>query len=533
MITKNRVLDFIANRRYIVTAIAALTAIGFIIIGILLLHNSRQILSTNTAAQLTDHQINQIRLEIFKLCVVMLLIAGAGAVSIMLCLKAKLEYIYLVAALSLGMAYMFVMTPLAVPDEGHHYQSAHELSGYLLFDGNPRMADRRYFDYSSFSHFHNVPSAYIRFMDEGIYILRGEAEVIDIPLSYRNDFPLWNIPQALGVTIARIIGLSFFGAFYLGRLFNLVFYTLCMTFSIKHLKAFKLPVFLIGLMPMNLHQAASFSYDAFIHGAAIVFFAYAVSGIYERDSFRWREFSLLLVFGALLAPAKVVYFPVIFMVFIVAWRWKETAGNKAWILAAAIFSAAAASTLLFTMAHIARDFVGENINTWTGEHNYTLSFVLGNPVETMGIFMRTLINNSAFYMNTMFGGVLAGLTISMPKWITITTVILIIISIIYGKKDEWQPSGKERFYYFMICASVIFLVLLTSFIGWTTHGLTEVAGIQGRYFIPVLPLALLVLRFKKVLISHEAFRNAVIGVFLVMQGAAILYILNLTIGLYG
>jgi uncharacterized membrane protein len=476
--------------------------------------------------------MDNILLENFRLCFVLLLVAGACAVVIMLAKKVKLEYIYLVIALYLGTAYMFVMTPLAIPDEVHHYNSAHELAGYLLFEDDPYLVDRRYFDFGSFLSHQNLPSAYLRLMDEGVYILRGDAELIDLPGPYRNDYPIWNLPQALGVMIARIIGLSFFGAFYLGRFFNLVFYTLCVTFSIKRLKAFRLPVFLIGLMPMSLHQAASFSYDTFIHGVSMLFIAYAVSCIYEKETFRWRDFTTLLVTGILLAPAKVVYLPIILMVFIVAWRWKDTIGKKAWILASAIFIVSIASAVLFTVTHVAQDFAGENYNPWTGGFNYTLSFVLENPFETLWIFARTLYHNVIYFTNSMFGGVLAGLTISLPKWITITTIILIFISVVYGKKEEWQPSISERIYYFLICGAVVFSVLLASFIGWTTSGLLEVAGVQGRYFIPVLPLALILLRFKKILIPYDAFRNGVIVSYIFIQSAVIVFLLDFTIGRY-
>jgi uncharacterized membrane protein len=306
-----------------------------------------------------------------------------------------------------------------------------------------------------------------------------------------------------------------------------------MTFSIKRLKEFKLPVFMIGLMPMSLHQAASFSYDSFIHGVAMLFTAYAVSCIYERDSFKWRDFAALLVTGILLAPAKVVYLPIIVMVFIAAWRWKDIIGKKAWLLASAIFIASTASAILFTVTHVVEDFVGENVNTWTGVHNYTLSFVLENPFETLWIFARTLYHNVDYFTNSMFGKFLAGLTISLPVWITIPTIVLIFISIVYGNKEEWQPSVSERIYYFLICAVVVFLVLLASFIGWTTYGFLEVAGVQGRYFIPILPLALLLLRFKKILIPYDAFRNGVIVSYLFIQSAVILFLLDFTIGRYG
>jgi uncharacterized membrane protein len=105
--------------------------------------------------------------------------------------------------------------------------------------------------------------------------------------------------------------------------------------------------------------------------------------------------------------------------------------------------------------------------------------------------------------------------------------------LLYGKRDEWQPSILERLIYLTICGIVVLLSLLAMFLVWTSQGHLLVLGVAGRYFIPILPLALLMLRFKKILVPYMAFRNAVICAFLVMQGVVIMYILDFTIGQYG
>jgi uncharacterized membrane protein len=449
----------------------------------------------------------------------------------MLVLKIKLEYIYLVAAFCLGTAYMFSITPFSVPDGHHHYQSAYIISGYMLFDEDPYMVDSRYFDYSRTSGHNNVPEAYLRLMDEGIYILRGEAELIRIFEPYNTQYPVFYFPQALGILIARVIGLSFFGLFYLGRFFNLAFYVLCVTFSIKRLKAFRLPIFLIGLMPMVLHQAASYSYDNFPNAISMLFIAYAISCIYERDSFRWRDYAMLLITGMLLAPAKVVYVPVLFLVFIVAWKWKDTIKKKAWLLAASIFAASVAFALLFFGASTA-DLAGDQLN-WEGLPNYNLAFILENPIETLVIYLRTLYHYYDHYIYGLFGQYLSGITLELPLWYIYITIVLIFAGLIYGKRDEWHPSIPERSIYFVICGIVVFLNLTVLFLGWTSQGHLVVLGVAGRYFIPILPLALLILRIKKILIPYEVYRNAVICAFLVMQSAVVMHILNYTTGRYG
>jgi uncharacterized membrane protein len=535
MIDKKKILSIITDRKCLIIATAVLVAIGLGIVGIVIFQNAREISSANELATLTGAQYNLIRLEIFRLCIAMFLIAAAGAVGIMLVLKIKLEYIYIVAALCLGTTYMVSITPFSVPDEPHHYQASYMISGHILFDKDPFMVDSRHFIYCATYGHQNVPDDYLRLMDEGIYILRGEAELMSLYEPNNTHYPIYYFPQALGISIARIIGLSFFGLFYMGRFFNLAFYLLCVTFSLKRLKAFRLPIFLIGLMPMTMHQAASFSYDNFINAISILFIAYAISCIYERESFQWRDYFVLMVTSVLLAPTKMVYLPIALLVFIVAWRWKDTVKKKAWILAASIFAAsaiAAAAAFMIIFYAGMSDLAGDQLN-WEGRPNYTMSFVFANPIETLKIFIRTLQHFYESYFYGLFGQYLSGLTMDLPRWYMNIIILLIFAGLLYGKKDEWQPSKLERLIYFTICGMVVFLSLMAMFLTWTSQGLPVVYGVAGRYFIPILPLALLMLRFKKILIPYKAFRNSVICAFLVMQGAVILYILDFTIGQYG
>lgn len=517
MINKDKLLEIIKNKKIINITIAALIAIG-IIISLVILHKTEN---------------NLIRLEIFRFCFIMLLISAFGICCILLWQKAKLENIYLFTAITLGIAYMFSITPLSVGDEAHHYQSAYIVSGYMLFKEDPYSAEASHFDYNELAGHYNVPGAYIRFFDEGIVSSDAESEKIDLvmPETYTLDYPLFYLPQAMGITIARLLGLGFFGIFYLGRLFNLLFYVFCVSFSIKRLAAFRLPVFLTGLLPMSLHQAASMSNDTFIFGVSILFIAYAISCIYEKETFLRSDYIVLLTAGVLLSPAKVVYFPIVFLVFLAAWKWKDTIGYKAWILAASITAASTLVILIF-MGSNAAAMAGEQDLNWEGGRNYTLSFILENPVETIKIFLRSLYHMREWYFYSLFGQFLSGLTLILPRWYIRVIVAILVAGIVYGKKEEWQPSWLHRGTYFTICAAVVVLNLTAMFLGWTSDWHPVVLGIQGRYFIPVLPLALLMLKNKFTQIDKLFYHNTVIIVYLIMQCAVIMYILDFTIGAY-
>lgn len=49
----------------------------------------------------------------------------------------------------------------------------------------------------------------------------------------------------------------------------------------------------------------------------------------------------------------------------------------------------------------------------------------------------------------------------------------------------------------LIILAIVGLVFTSLYIQWTKPGETAIAGVQGRYFIPILPLALLLLRKTK------------------------------------
>jgi len=477
-----------------------------------------------------DTHNNLLRLNIFRYSIFIFVAITAGAICIMLTYQIKLEFISIVAVLCIGTAYMFAVTPLSVPDEYHHYCSSYALSGYLLFDEDPFLVDSRHFDGSMFLIHHNVPSAYIKLINEGIYIEAGNpAEMIDLPEPYDITYPLAYFPQVLGVLIARLVGLSFLGIFYLGRVFGLLFYTLCVFLSIRRLKEFKLPLLLIALIPISMHQAASFSYDSFINGVAMLFFAYVISYIYEESAFRWSGYVMILVTAVLLAPAKAVYMPVILLVLLIAWRWKGEKKRNVWLLVSSVITAS--FIMLFIFCINAMDLSGGALN-WEGQHNYTLSFVLAHPLRTLEMVVKSFWHYRVEYYNGVFGKYLSGFTMVLPDLHFSATIILLFAGVLYGKKDHWQPAIGDRVSFISVSAVVIVLCHVAMLIGWTSNTRSIIEGVQGRYFIPLLPLLLLSLRIRKLLIPYTLFRNALLIAYILIQCSAVMFILRFTIDQY-
>lgn len=442
--------------------------------------------------------------------------------------RISIEYLYLIAGTGIGLFYLIIITPLSVPDEPHHYHTTHLLTNYLLFQENKFVSKSSYFNYSNLSGHYNVSSAYSRLAKEGIH-WNKEIEYINIPKPYNINYFVWYIPQTLGVLIGRLLNLNFFGVFYLGRLTNLFFYVLCVFFSIKIVEEFKMPFFIIGLLPMTMHQAASFSYDAFINGVSIVFIAYLIRLLCESNKVKKKDIVILSITGILLAPAKLIYFPIVLLAFFVLpeyYGWKK---SKGYILAVVIFIIGMAMIILFNYQALLTTTQESGVINWEGQNNYTISFILEYPMQTIKIFWNTLIVNWKGYYQGVIGRYLSGLSLFLPKWYIIVFSLILISSIFYGKNNSWKPKLLHKGIFLFVIISVILLCMLSMFLTWTSDTHEIIQGVQGRYFIPLIPLALLLFK-NKYSIDNRIYSILLIWCVIGMQFLTIKHILNVTIG---
>lgn len=420
-------------------------------------------------------------------------LAMMGLVSYIVLKSPSVERIAAVSVLVLGLFYMVAITPLSPPDEGYHYQSSYKLSNYLIFRWDrSEMGNSAHFDYSELAPHKNVSSAYLRVMTEGLSSgAQGEETLIPKPrsgLTYAIEY----LPQAIGLAIGRLLNLNFLGIFYLGRLTNLIFFAVCAYFAVKRIPRFKVLMALAALLPMTLQQSASYSYDAFINGMAFLFIAslireYTAEGKMTREDFLW-----LLIPGALLAPAKVVYSVMLLLTFWIPAN-RFGSGKRKWGMIA--FAAAICLGVLvafnFTSLYnrVMSAFPGHAIqSTITGAAYYSVNDLLRNPLETLLIFWRTLRNEFLFWMGSLIGYVLSGLSLPISRWYVCGFAGLLALSVAFRGKEETKVLPGQRAAFVGCFAAVVLLSMFAMLIGWTLAGDSVVQGVQGRYFLPVLPL---------------------------------------------
>lgn len=439
----------------------------------------------------------------------------------------SLQKIFAGLALGIGLFYLVTITPLSVPDEPHHYHSSYQLSNYLLFHWDTlEYGDAQDFDYAQLMGHQNTSSGYLRIINElGGEASEGESVLIPKPraLSYFIEY----LPQALGIMLARILNLNFITKFLIGRLFNLFFYSVCLYFAVKRIPKFKLVLGLIGIMPMSLHQAASYSYDAFINGMAFVLIASILKAVYEENRLDRKDYLWVLISGVLLAPAKVIYSAILLLCFLIPQARFKNKQQKLQRIAL-ILTIAAVFVVLFQRNGLASMTTGVDGLNWEGQHNYTLSFVFQHPLRTAEIFLQTFIELWENWFYWMIGSSLSGFTLPVPTWIINVFILIIFLAMLSQLRTTESLPSVHRYCYLCVFVAVLLLAMTYMFLSWTSDTREIIQGVQGRYLIPVFPLLMFALSNKTLVLRRNIDKELII-VSMFLHGNVIINILNYTL----
>lgn len=406
--------------------------------------------------------------------------------------KKSLPLLAFLTVLLLGLVYMLVLTPLSPPDERQHYLRSYHLSNYLLFQPDKELCRIQDFDFHGFTIHQNTAEGYQRIVEslaQGNPANPSAVAEIDLePITY----PLLHLPQAVGITVARILGLPFIWLFYLGRFCNLLSYALCVFFAVRAVPKKKGFFFAAGIMPMALHQAASYSYDAFTNGMTLFFIALCYSAIRSEQPMTKKEFGTLTIVSILMAPAKVVYVFYGALVFLIPARRFVILKKKPAV--GIIFSLMLAAAIV---SWLPSALSGSAVNYNPLSEVYSLSYLWEHPLSALMMFWETLTFGFMPWLSDSIGQTFSGLSMVVPQYLSVLWLILLFLLVMHKRDNPLSlVSRPERIVYLSVSAITVLSILFTMFITWTPVGSARIIGIQGRYFIPLIPLLFLSLETK-------------------------------------
>ena len=428
----------------------------------------------------------------------------------------QVEMAFLVGLISCGLLYSVVFAPGTVPDETFHFEASYKLADYIMLqsptvDSLPVREDDSIMLNGMLESYTLGYDKYRTAIDQFAFFANDASRVAVEPVSsfdWTANPPYIKLPSALGIVLATLLNLGSYPLFYLGRFFNLLMFAVLVYSAVRITPIGKNVMMTAGLLPMTLHLASPYSYDAGIIGLAFLLTGMCLRAVYgEGLMSRWEKVGLVVI-AALLAPSKVVYTVIVFLVVLIPRkRFPSTAASVRFksiaigcsLVAILAFRAA----VLLQMSGIASS--GGGVSSRGDEQGtfYSLTGLISDPANTVLLFLRTFDVQGSFYLETLVGGSLAWFQIELkaPLYVTVVLLIIVMISFQRCEDDNALVPVAHRILFGGLALVGGLGVILSMLVGWTFTYENVIQGVQGRYFLPLLPMAALAMRSKHVCID--------------------------------
>lgn len=299
------------------------------------------------------------------------------------------------------------------------------------------------------------------------------------------------LPQAATAFIGRSLNLNAGAIFYLMGLNGLIFAAVCVFWAMKVLPEAKTLIFLLAMMPMFLVEATSTSADAVTFGVCFLGTAWLLSLRNSTEKFSRAEIFGLIILAIMLACSKSVYGTILLLYFLIP---RERVGylKKFLLLGAGLLLLNLMTSLGWTEFALGTAGVEPaNSRQYLGLQNVDVAAQKVFVVEHPQAFLDAVINSFGigvvYYWISFMGFWGANGNFHLPY---VFYVVYGITLIFFALTNGLRLTLAERSVFLFAATVSTFAFFLFDYLTWTPVGEDWIAGVQGRYFIPIAPMIL-------------------------------------------
>ncbi|MGH7289556.1 MAG: DUF2142 domain-containing protein [Myxococcota bacterium] len=287
--------------------------------------------------------------------------------------------------------------------------------------------------------------------------------------------PVVYAPAVAALWLARQLDLSAVGGLLLARLFGLAAWCLGIFAALRIAPSQRWLLCGVALLPMSVFQAASISADPLSQVAIFVWFAVLLRGA-----------SLPVLLGAALGVglAKPGYAPLALASF---WLPGEPAslGRRSGVALAAL---AAATLPTLAWAYVLAD-AGQPALVPGADSAGQLTHILRHPFDFLALVGRISVALLPSWLEGMVGN-LGHLDVEIPGVFSALGLAALVAS---AGIDRGGLGRGLRLGWLAVSAVCALAILMLAYMGWNPVGAPRIQGVQGRYFLLMLPFALVAL----------------------------------------
>lgn len=372
-------------------------------------------------------------------------------------------------------------------DDEIHYARTLKLAN--VFDGVYYEADTKIIsEYAENIYSHNCydlasRNAYMKDVEE-VY---SQKLISETPVGTAGIYSITYIPSAIGIVIARGLGLNFRHTFMLGKLFNLLIYVLLVTLAIRKTPYGKVLMTVVGMIPTIIFMAASYSYDPWVLGWSLLGYAYFIHVICNSKDDNDKDLIISAICITIGCLPKAVYFPFVIPLLFVGKEKIKNDHNRviAKIIVAICILFLVGSYLLPMLIHGAG--VGDTRGGDAVNATEQIKFILHHPYQYFMIWLN-FIKSYIGVINCQY--LVAFAYAGFGQYYGIVMAIILSVGIL----DRIEVSENRIMIKGVTVFSLIMIMVLVPtalYISFTAVASPTIAGCQYRYIIPVIFPALL------------------------------------------
>jgi len=332
------------------------------------------------------------------------------------------------------------------------------------------------------------------------------------------------IPAGIMIFIGRSLVLAPVFIVKLGTLGNHLMYTAIVYLAIKRLNTGKHLLAVIAMFPTAFVLSTTFGYDHWVTAFIMLGFAYYFNELQNpKKKIELKNIAIMVASFIIGLGPKAIYVPLMLILyFIKKNKFRTLKGYRSYIIS--VTCAILLITASFIIPFLSSGGGGDGDFRGGSDVNAAsqTQFILSNPLAYAGILLNFLwgyLNIYTVQNYVTYFAHLGNASFFNLIWILVGFVALTDRS----EKDTLTSSIKTKTIIAFLTVSTVALISTALYVDFTGVGSNSIAGMSGRYLIPVVfPFLYAVGSFKiRNYISKSAYSSCVFGIisFVLLFGA--------------
>jgi uncharacterized membrane protein len=308
--------------------------------------------------------------------------------------------------------------------------------------------------------------------------------------------PVAYVPQVIALRLGEALHLGLYAQLLLGRVFGLLAVTGLFLGAARLIPVGRLVVFAVGLFPSVVSQGAAFSADGVTIGLSVLATALVLRWALRSVPPGWWRWTVLGAVFVAVALVKPTYAPLAVIVLLVPVLQPAARRLRPLLAAGGVVLVAAVATLGWLRA---TSWVKDGVNP-LNHPDAQKAFVLAHPASFVKATLRALFLDYPTGLTDQKGEIWRGvfgsfswLRAPLPMAFVILLVIALVLAVLVVEPHERRAVAVLRrgvLWRVVLGGAVVGTVAgvcLALYIYYTEDRGQSLQGLQGRYFLPVLP----------------------------------------------